>query len=155
MAEARKSPATTIAIDLRLRYTHPLGALAPYFDGLKQGQARASRCLSCDRTWFPPRLLCPHDRHQTEWVTLSGRGRIISVTSGISRMPLSNSKTEHCFALVAVDGAENTAFARVVGDSAALTPGTGVRLVTTGFEALHPAQCACFVLDEPPQEQQL
>lgn len=148
MTGTRKLLGNRIAIDLHLRYTHPLGALAPYFDGLREGQARASRCPVCRHTCFPPRLLCAHDRHQTEWTTLNGAGCIISVTSGISRLPLSDTKAAYCFALVAVDGADNAAFARVVGDPVLLVPGTRVHLVATGGEAPHPAQCACFVPDE-------
>lgn len=149
MAHPRK-PATPgpSTLELELRYAHTLGALRPYFEALQQGQALASHCPQCKRTWFPPRLLCPHDRSTTEWIRLSGRGRIINVTCGISRLPLSQISSHNCFALLALDGADNVSFARVVGDERALQPGTRVRLTAVTATTPHPAQSACFVVND-------
>jgi len=138
----------SFTIDLQLRYMHTLGALRPYFDGLKAGQARASRCPTCKRTWFPPRLSCPQDHTDIEWITLAGRGQIVSVTAGASRLPLTATRDHYIFALVALDGADNLAFGRAVGDEAALTPGRRVRLTKAPEPAPHPAQCAYFVPDK-------
>lgn len=149
MGRSRK-PVTPgpLTLALQLRYAHTPGALRPYFEALQQGQALGSQCPRCQRNWFPPRLLCPHDRSATEWIRLSGRGRIINVTSGTSRLPLARTSTHHCFALVALDGAVNMSFARIVGDERALQAGARVRLTAVAAATPHPAQSACFVVDD-------
>ncbi len=135
-------------IDLRLRYTHTLGALRPYFDGLRAGEATASRCPACKRTWFPPRLVCPRDHTGTQWVRLSGRGRIVNATAGKARLPLAAVAGHHVFALVALDGADNVAFARLGVGQTVPAPGARVRLVRSPEAVPHPAQCAWFVPDD-------
>jgi uncharacterized OB-fold protein len=149
MARPRK-PVTAgpLTLELQLRYAHTPGALRPYFEALQQGQALGSHCPQCQRNWFPPRLLCPYDRSATEWVRLSGRGRIINVTCGASRLPLVQASAHHCFALLALDGADNASFARIVGDERALQAGARVRLTAVAAATPHPAQSACFVVDD-------
>ncbi len=149
MAHPRK-PVTAgpLTLELQLRYAYTPGGLRPYFEALQQGQALASRCPQCQRIWFPPRLLCSYDRSTTEWVRLSGRGRIISVTCGTSRLPLAQTSSHHCFALLALDGADNTSFARVIGDERVLQKGARVRLSAAAAATPHPAQSACFVVDD-------
>ena len=148
MARPRKPVAVgSFTLELQLRYAHTPGALRPYFEALQQGQALGSHCPQCQRNWFPPRLLCPYDRSTTEWVRLSGRGRIINVTCGASRLPLAQNPSHHCFALLALDGADNASFARIVGDERALQPGARVRLTAVAAATPHPAQRACFVVD--------
>lgn len=142
------SEVDVVTIDLHLRYMHSLGALQPYFKGLQAGRAMATRCPHCKRTWFPPRLVCPHDHADAEWTPLNGYGRIVSVTTGNSRLPLSNTTAEYTFALIALDGADNVAFGRIVGEAIALEPGCRVRLTPAPTPGLHPAQAACFVPDE-------
>lgn len=149
MARPRKPvSAAALPLELRLRYTLTAGALRPYFEALQRGQALASRCPQCRRTWFPPRLLCPYDRRGTEWIALNGRGRIVNVTSGVSRLPLAQTSAHHCFALIALEGADNVGLARVIGDVATLLPGTHVRLIASPEAAPHPAQSACFIADD-------
>lgn len=149
MARRRKPvTAAPLTLELQLRYAHTPGALRPYFEALQLGQALASHCPQCQRNWFPPRLLCPYDRATTEWLRLSGHGHIINVTNGTSRLPLTQSSAYHCFALVALDGADNVSFARVVGDERAIQPGTRVRFSAVRTATPHPAQSACFVVDD-------
>lgn len=149
MARSRKPvTAAPLALELRLRYTLTPGALRPYFEALQQGRALASHCPQCKRNWFPPRLLCPHDRCGTGWVTLSGRGRIVTITGGTSRLPLAPTSAHHCFALVELEGADNMTFARIIGDELALQPGVHVRLVASADVPPHPAQSAYFIADD-------
>ena len=137
----------SVPLTLTLRYTHPLGALAPYFRGLEQGRAVASRCTTCGRTWFPPRLSCPA-HGTTNWVELSGRGRVVSVTVTDSVLPFTSVRARHVFALIALDGAENHAFGRIAGAPAAACAGLVVRLMRAAGTWPHPAQAAWFVVDE-------
>ncbi len=134
-----------IRIDLLLRYEHPLGALAPYFEGLAKGRAMATRSPSNGRVWFPPRIVCPYDFSETEWIELEGTGQIVSVTMGPGRLPLTEQVGELSFALIAVDGADNLTLGRVIGEG---TPrlGSRVRLARLDEAPPHPAQAACFTL---------
>lgn len=137
---------TTRVIDLHLSYTHSLGGLDPYFQGLAQGRAVASRCPVCQRQWFPPRLRCPDDHADTGWTELSGRGIVMALTKGRSRLPLAKAGADHTFALIALDGADNLAFGRI-GNGSAIDVGQRVRLVAVPGDSPHPAQAACFVID--------
>ena len=138
-------PAPT-AIDLHLRYAHSLGGLDPYFRGLAEGRAMASRCPVCKRRWFPPRLRCPDDHADTGWAELSGHGLVMALTAGRSRLPLAGSAADHTFALIALDGADNLAFGRIA-DGGNIDVGQRVRLVAVPGEPPHPAQAACFVVE--------
>lgn len=137
-----------VPLTLTLNYAHPLGALAPYFRGLEEGRAVAARCPACGRTWFPPRLACPDHGWATDWVELSGRGRVVSVTVAESTLPFGAARERRALALVALDGAANLAFGRLAGDPAAARPGLKVRLERAPGAWPHPAQAAWFVADE-------
>ena len=53
----------------------------PYWDGLKAGQLRIQRCLSCEKAVFYPRALCSHcGSRELEWITCSGRGTLHAFT---------------------------------------------------------------------------
>jgi hypothetical protein len=138
----------TVPLTLTLNYAHPLGALAPYFRGLEQGRAVAARCPACGRTWFPPRLACPDHGWATDWVELSGRGRVVSVTLADSTLPFGVVRERRAFALVALDGAVNLAFGRVAGNPTAARVGLKVRLERAPGPWPHPAQAAWFAADE-------
>ncbi|MGI9301669.1 MAG: Zn-ribbon domain-containing OB-fold protein [Gammaproteobacteria bacterium] len=132
-----------VSIDLHLQYRHMLGELAPYFYGLERGEAVASRCPVCNKVWFPPRLVCARDRVETEWTELSGSGTVISVTTGHGLLPLAAVGEQHTFALIALDGADNAAFGRIVS-RALVGPGDRVRITKNPQPARHPAQAAYY-----------
>ncbi len=136
-----------VPLTLTIEYAHPLGALAPYYRGLEAGRAMAARCPRCGRAWFPPRLLCPEHGQATEWTELSGRGRVIGVSIAETTLPFSSAREKRAFALVALDGAENAAFARLAGDPALARAGQRVRLARAPGTWPHPAQAAWFVVE--------
>ena len=158
----------TIPLTLTLRYAHPLGELAPYFQGLDAGRAIATRCPTCARTWFPPRLSCPEHGAATVWTDLSGKGRIVSVSISFrsrkpgyagkgrivsvsiadSTLPFGAETARRAFLMVALDGAENLAFGRFAGAPDAARAGLKVRLARAPGTWPHPAQAAWFVADE-------
>jgi len=146
MAASERPPDPPLALEMRLVYAHPLGALGPYFAGLREGKAIAARCPACGRTWFPPRLLCPEDRIETEWTALSGRGRIVALTDEAGPLPFAaDAPARHILSLVAMAGADNLAFGRLIGEGAALALGRRVRLTASREPVPHPAQAAYFV----------
>lgn len=131
-------------ITVCLTYRRDFGDLAPYFEGLAQGRPVASRCPRCGRRSFPPRILCPHDREICTWTEVSGTGTVVAVTQGVSRLPLHESPSHHCFALIRMDGCSNVAFGRVVTDHGPVGNGSRVRLSTAAGLPPHPAQAAVF-----------
>ena len=42
-----------------LDYELAEGWLAPWIEGLRNGEAVASHCTACDSAWFPPLRACP------------------------------------------------------------------------------------------------
>ena len=140
MQELREVPLT-----LCLRYVHGFGKLMPYFEGLAQGKAMATRSVKTGRVWFPPRLICPISRQETEWIELPGTGHIVSSTRGPSCRPFTEIKEEACFLMVAMDGADNLALGRLI-DHGDPSPGARIRLSPPMDQWAHPAQAGCFRL---------
>jgi hypothetical protein len=81
------------------------GWLAPFVDGLRQGQALASVCGSCGGASFPPRRACPCGGRATAWATLPGTAEVVLRSAG----------ADGDFALVRLDGAITATVARVSG----------------------------------------
>lgn len=146
MAEDEPNPpAATIDLAFTYRYRHGLGALSHYFDGLERGEAHATRCASCGRTWFPPRLVCACGSDKTQWARLAGTGEVRAVTEGTMAPPLDAPRPSGCFALIAMDGADNLAIGRI-SETGPVVRGSWVRLVADPHHRAHPAQAAAFVL---------
>ena len=143
MSDAR--PPTGRPIELTLRYTHSLGGLAPYFEGLAGGRAIAAHCPACGRTWFPPRLGCCSKTGAIRWTTLAGTGRIVAGTNGGGTLPFGGGPAGEGFALVALDGADNLALGWLDGFGDVPPEGARVRLVRSGSHPPHPAQASRFV----------
>jgi len=56
-----------------LVHWHTYGLLSPFFEGLKQGVLRGTRCRTkdCEQgIWLPPRADCPDCHARMEWVDL-------------------------------------------------------------------------------------
>jgi uncharacterized protein len=51
----------------------------PFWEGTARGELLVEKCSGCGRMRIPPRPMCPHCRSiASEWVPLSGRGRVWS-----------------------------------------------------------------------------
>lgn len=64
-------------------YTKPLPAInastAPHWEGARAGRLCVQKCKSCGKLRYPPNRWCAECRSdQSEWVDLSGRGKIWS-----------------------------------------------------------------------------
>ncbi len=134
----------TIRLDLHLGYDHGPGALGGYFQALAEGRALASRCWTCERTWFPPHARCPEDGGICEPVELDGSGVVVSETRTRTRLPFTDQDREVTFVLVAMVGADNAAFGRLENDTGANATGERVRLVAVAGPLGHPVQGAVF-----------
>ena len=52
---------------------------APFWRGLREGALRVQRCRACGALRWPPRAVCNRCyAFDSEWIALSGRGRIVS-----------------------------------------------------------------------------
>ncbi|MDA8586683.1 zinc ribbon domain-containing protein [Rhodobacteraceae bacterium] len=88
---------------LVLDYHLPPGWMAPFVEGLAQGQTIARRCEDCARTSFPPLRSCPCGASAGAWVELDGTAQIIHRTDG----------QDGSFALVLFDGAATHSVVRL------------------------------------------
>ncbi len=49
----------------------------PYWDGLTQGKLMLPKCGDCGRTFFYPRIVCPHcSSRSITWIQASGKGKL-------------------------------------------------------------------------------
>jgi len=133
-------------------YRHSLGKVSRFFLALEEGKLLATRCPSCGNVWMPPRPLCPTHREVTEWVELSGKGRLItwSVIHGRSQ-GAPHLQPPYVFAYVALEGA-TTLFGNVlrnVADPANLVHGMPVRTVFVDGPVTHPLHLIAFEIDAP------
>jgi uncharacterized OB-fold protein len=114
-----------VSVSISLHYRHPLGALTPFFEALKAGEALATSCG--DQVCFPPRLRA--NGEPPRWVKLTGQGTIVAFTHGAPEAA-AGSLPSIC-ALIAMDGATNMAIGRVSADSAVLQPGSRVKILAS------------------------
>ena len=67
-------PATVIEWPRSITHIHTYGKLSPFFEGLRKGELRATKCPNplCEekRLWIPPRAHCPDCHTEMIWKTL-------------------------------------------------------------------------------------
>jgi uncharacterized protein len=74
--------------------------IIPLLSYLEKGQIPATRCKSCGRTYFPPRVDCPDDRHSAiEWVVLDGRSSLVTFTKVFFAPPAFQPETPYLLGL--------------------------------------------------------
>jgi uncharacterized protein len=82
----QKEPATVIEWPRSLTHVHTYGMLSPFFEGLRKGELRATRCPNNNcpekRLWIPPRAHCPDCHAEMTWETLANPviGKIYAFT---------------------------------------------------------------------------
>jgi len=65
-----------IALSWTQQYNHSLGKYSKFFLELEQERFLATACTACERTYAPPRPLCPRCLAITRWTELSGAGTV-------------------------------------------------------------------------------
>lgn len=140
-------PRMSVDLDISLRYEHGLGELSPYFSALTQGEALATYCDKCERTWFAPRLVCVCGNRRMIWRPLGGGGVLRHLTSGRAVLPGTTITGEFMYGLIQLDGASNLCLGRVIVGNAVPQPNQPVRLVSAERNWMHPSQSADFVID--------
>jgi uncharacterized OB-fold protein len=101
----------------------------PYWEGLRNSELKAQRCLACHHVQHYPRQLCRNcQSNRLEWVTTSGGGTIYTM-SVVSRAPSRFAAgTPYVIAIVELDEGPRM-MTRIVGsDPAAVSIGARVRV---------------------------
>ena len=65
-----------ITLELTQQYKHSLGKYSRFFLELENQRFMATYCTQCQKTYAPPRPLCPDCLIPTGWQELSGEGRL-------------------------------------------------------------------------------
>ncbi|MEP4197726.1 MAG: zinc ribbon domain-containing protein [Aliishimia sp.] len=100
---------------MHLDYSIPEGALKPYFEALRVGNALASACQKCGHVAFPPRAMCAScGSDQMGWIALPGTAHVIHRTDGAAAS----------FALVKFAGADTLSTVELLNASSIATTGT-------------------------------
>jgi uncharacterized OB-fold protein len=91
-----------------------------FFDGLKDGKFMGVRCLDCDRTYLPPRMVCERCfRKVEEWVELKPTGTLESFTLASVKVgedgELVDLEAPELIGMVKHEGADTCLVARVEG----------------------------------------
>ncbi len=91
----------TVSLDYQLTP----GWMAPFVQGLLDGQAIARQCSACMQTSYPPVRVCNCGQTQAQWIQLTGRATLVHRTQGL----------DGDFALVQFDGADTRTVVRLSG----------------------------------------
>ncbi len=78
-----------------------------FFKALKEeGKFIAAKCKKCGRVYFPPRMYCEKDFSDTEYVEVSGEGKVRAFT--IARLDINEEPMEkpQIYAIIDIDGTD-------------------------------------------------
>ena len=77
---------------------------ATFWDGLREGKFRTTRCLRCRHITFPPKPVCPECwSDDLEWIDLSGRGILRSYTEVSAAPAIFAAEAPYVLCLVDLD----------------------------------------------------
>ncbi len=132
-------------------YRHSLGKYSRFFVELENHRFFATRCPDCAKVWAPPRPVCPDHLTITEWVELSGRGRVESFSVLHHRSAIVPFiQPPYVLAYLRLDGAD-TLFAHLLRGYRSLAEvqiGMPVRVVYDDGPVAHPIHLMAFEPDE-------
>ena len=118
---------------------------ATFWEGLREGRFRTTRCLRCLHVTFPPKPVCPECwGDQLEWIDLSGRGVLRSYTEVSAAPAMFAAEVPYILCLVDLDEGIRC-LSRVLADWDDLTPDLRVRVKVREAE---PTYLFDFVVDE-------
>ncbi len=138
-----------VELSHELHYRHSLGQMAPFFAALSESRIVGTRCVSCERTYVPPRAQCALDGSPAAWTDVSTSGTVVA-TSTIARRPkyAAAGPAELVLGLVQLDGVATALLAELVDDQT-IEAGTRVEAVFRDATS-HPAQQLAFTVENSP-----
>lgn len=138
-----------ITVELSQSYKYSLGKYSRFFIELENQRFMATKCLSCEGVYAPPRPLCPQCLEVTQWTELSGAGRVETYSilhfSPSSNEDVKNLQTPYILAYVLLDGA-STLFPHILkADVEEVKMGLPVKVHYTESSVHHPIHLMYFV----------
>ena len=80
--------------------------VAPFYEGLENHNILARKCKECGAIEFPPRYACNTcGYHETEWVELSGKGKLhsIIIPATLNADPWNSKIGPYCYGIVELE----------------------------------------------------
>lgn len=77
-----------------------------FYEGLAEHKIYARRCLECGAIEYPPRYACNTcGYHETEWVELSGKGKLHSIIlpASLNADPWNDKIGPYCYGLIELE----------------------------------------------------
>ncbi|GAY26414.1 3-hydroxybutyryl-CoA epimerase [Desulfurococcaceae archaeon AG1] len=115
--------------ELRLRYTLPVKSIVEFFEALRNGVMKTTKCKECGTIYFPPQIDCPKCRvRNMEWIEVEKEGELVTWTV-INTKPLTFSyHNDYVVGIVRMpQGFNILAWVRTT-DPRKLAPGAKMRL---------------------------
>ncbi len=96
-----------------------------FFDGMKEGKIRASKCPSCGRVYLPPRMICERCFSRADdWVELPVTGTVRACTKASVKVAengdMVDLESPEIIAMVQHDGADTCIAGRLEADDASI-----------------------------------
>ena len=92
---------------IELYWVYTSGAAGDaFFKKLKEeGKLIAAKCKKCGKVYFPPRIYCEFDFNETEFVEISGEGKVIAFT--VAKLDVyENPMDPEIYAVIELDGTD-------------------------------------------------
>ncbi|RLI79820.1 nucleic acid-binding protein [Archaeoglobales archaeon] len=92
---------------IELYWVYTSGAAGDaFFKKLKEeGKFIAAKCKKCGKVYFPPRIYCEFDFSETEFVEISGEGKVIAFT--VAKLDVyENPMDPEIYAVIELDGTD-------------------------------------------------
>lgn len=121
----------------------------PFWEGLREGTLRTTRCASCEHVTFPPKPICPGCwSREVEWVDLGGGGALYSYTEVSAAPAIFADEVPYVLCLVDLDEGVRC-LSRILAPFDRLRPDMRVRLQVRETEPTHLFD---FVIDDSIRE---
>lgn len=125
-AKAGKDPVPRASIPLNPPFTWSVGNwMEHFFDGLKEGKIRGSKCPECGRVYLPPRMICERCFSKAdEWMELPATGVVQACTKASVKVAengdMVDLESPEIIAMVRHDGADTCIAGRLEGGDASV-----------------------------------
>lgn len=138
-----------IALELTQHYEHSLGKYSRFFIELENQRFFATHCATCDKTYAPPRPLCPTCLGVTHWQELPGTGTVATYTvlhfTNGANADVTQLSLPCILAYVLLDGASTLFPHLLMADPASVQIGLRVRVAYKATSVAHPIHLMHFV----------
>jgi uncharacterized protein len=116
-AKGTQAPKPPFLLDFFPLETPDQTRLSGFYDALRMGKFRTTRCPNDRELHWPPRVVCPKCHTESlEWIDLPTRGRIYAFSAVLAGAPLGmEADVPYVVGLIDLEGAPLRLFGRIVG----------------------------------------